>query len=169
MKLSALLLVLVAALAAPACKGKSEPNEGKNMPRLAPPPDVDLPADLAIGVTVDGAARPTIDAAKLRATPPDFADSERRAWRVGTLVPEAATAARVLASGSHDVAVALEPRTAEGLIAVIMVSRRGDVGAAMVEEKEPFPTYHGQGGRLGRPGDPLPRVIKLQKLEVLTK
>ena len=72
------------------------------------------------------------------------------------------------ASGAHDLSLELKPRTAEGLVAVIMVSRRGDVIATMVDEKEPFPRFHGQGGRLGRPpGEPLPRVPKVQKLRIV--
>jgi len=161
----ALLLGLVFAVAC-----KSEPNEGKLMPRLAPPPETSLPGDLKIAVEIDGEAAPAIDAARLQAVKPDFADDERRAWRLETLIgPAVARAgATVFASGAHDLSVELKPRTPEGLIAVILVSRRGDVVATMVDEKQPFPAFHGQGGRRGRPpGEQLPRVAKVQKLRVV--
>jgi hypothetical protein len=61
----------------------------------------------------------------------------------------------------------MKARSDDGLIAVIMVSRRGDVIAQIVDEKQPFPTFHGQGGRLGRPpGEPLPRVPRVSKLRI---
>ncbi len=151
---------------------KSEPNEGKLMPRLAPPPEANVPADLHIAVDIDGVAAPAIDAARLAAVKPDFADDERRAWRLTTLLGPTLSAAdtRVFASGAHDLSVELRPHTPDGLIAVLMVSRRGDVIATMVEEKQPFPSFHGQGGRLGRPpGEPLPRVPRVQKLHVQTR
>jgi len=165
------MVVMALALAAAGAAGcKSEPNQGKLMPKLAPPPGVDVPADLKIVVDIDGTEAPVIDAARLGAVKPDFADDERRAWRLETLIgPKLGQdGTTVYASGAHDLSVELRPHTPDGLIAVIMVSRRGDVIATMVEEKQPFPQFHGQGGRLGRPGDPLPRVPKVQKLHVVT-
>src|SRR5258708_31586555 len=54
-----------------------------------PPKQVDVPSGLAIAVDVDGAARPPITSDQLRTTKPDFADAERRAWLVTTLVADA--------------------------------------------------------------------------------
>jgi hypothetical protein len=162
--------VLLLALSLVAC-GKSEPNESKMMPKLAPPPNVDIPADLKIEVEIDGQPAPAIDRARLLTTPPDFADDERRAWRLPTLLGPAVAGAGTLiyASGPQDVSVELRTRRDDGMVGVIMISRRGDIVATMVDEKEPFPTFHGQGGRLGRPPDPLPRVMKVAKLRVQTK
>jgi hypothetical protein len=160
--------LLVALLAAGAC-GKSEPpNQSKMMPKLAPPPTVDLPADLEIIVEIDGAAAPAIDRAKLLATPPDFADAERRAWRLPTLVGAAAAApgVTIYASGAQDVTVGLQGDAEH--VPVIMVSRRGDVIATVLDAKQPFPDYHGQGGRLGRPPDALPRVLAVSKLKIVS-
>jgi hypothetical protein len=163
------LLVGLAGGALTACS-KSDPNEAKLMPKLAPPPTVELPADLRIEVEIDGQAAPPIDRQKLMATPPDFADEERRAWRLPTVLGAVAAppTTTVFAAGAQDVSVELKTRRDDGLIGVIIVSRRGDVVAAMVDEKTPFPQFHGQGGRLGRPPDPLPRVLKLSKLRVVS-
>jgi hypothetical protein len=49
---------------------------------------------------------------------------------------------------------------------VLQVSRRGEVVATMVDPKAPFPEYHGRGGRLGRTGDPLPRVSGVTAIRV---
>ncbi len=173
---TALLLSIVIAAQAVAVAGcKSEPNEGKLMPKLPPHPDLDLPKDLRIAVEIDGQPGPAIDAARLAAVAPDFADAERRAWRFESLLGPAVAkeGTTVYAIGARDLSVELRPRTADGLVGVLMVSRRGDVIALMVEEKQPFPTFHGQGGRLGRPpgegdGEPLPRVSKVQKLRVVS-
>jgi hypothetical protein len=36
----------------------------------------------------------------------------------------------------------------------------------MVERSNPFPNYHGQGHRLERRGDPLPRVEGVKRIAV---
>jgi hypothetical protein len=36
----------------------------------------------------------------------------------------------------------------------------------MVAPGDPFPAYHGQGRRLSRPGDPLPRVGGVTRIRV---
>jgi hypothetical protein len=152
-----------------ACKTQSDQNESKRMPKPPPPPDAEAPSELHIAVEIDGKPDHVIDAAKLAATKPDFADGERRAWRVETLVGAAAKRDGVViaVTGEKDVTVLLhQPKTDKDPLAVIAVSKRGDVVAAMVEADEPFPPYHGHGGRLGRRGDPLPRVAGVTKIAV---
>jgi hypothetical protein len=152
-----------------ACKRTSEQNESKRMPKPPPPPDAEASAELHIVVEIDGKADATIDATKLNATKPDFVDGERRAWRIESLV--GASAKRdgtvIAVTGEKGVTVTLhQPKTDKDPLAVLAVSRRGEVVAAMVEPEEPFPPYHGQGGRLGRRGDPLPRVAGVTKIAV---
>jgi hypothetical protein len=155
------LLLAATAAATAACKG--EPNEGKQMPRLAPPPASGLPAELHIAV--EGAALPAITAATLAGRPADFADEERKAWKLGPLLGVGEDAV-VVAHGASDAAVVLPVRSAGGEVAVLMLSRRGDVLARMLDEKTPFPAFHGQGGRLGRTPDDEPRVARVSRLVV---
>jgi hypothetical protein len=39
----------------------------------------------------------------------------------------------------------------------------------MMSADEPFPSYHGRGGRLHRPGDPLPRIGGVTKIKVTSE
>ena len=58
------------------------------------------------------------------------------------------------------------PANGESQVPVLMISRRGDVIAELVDPKEPFPEFHGQGGRLGRPPEPSPRVSSVERVRV---
>jgi len=49
---------------------------------------------------------------------------------------------------------------------VLFLTRRGEVIVSMIDPKDPFPRYHGQGGRLQRAGDSWPRVVRVQRLEI---
>ena len=49
---------------------------------------------------------------------------------------------------------------------VLELNRRGEVVVTMMSPDEPFPEFHGKGGRLNRPGDPAPRVMSPTKLRV---
>jgi hypothetical protein len=49
---------------------------------------------------------------------------------------------------------------------VLYLTRRGEMAAAVIDSADPFPDYHGQGGRLRRPGDPLPRVLPVSELRI---
>src|SRR6185436_304687 len=117
---------------------------------------------LRIAVEIDGQERPVIDAAFLAARAPDFADSERRAWRIDSLLgaPAQREGAVIAVTGEHGLTIELGrgDDAGAGPVPVLTVSRRGEVLAAMVESTDPFPPYHGRGGRLGRPGDRLPRI-----------
>jgi len=115
---------------------------------------------------VDGAAQATITADTLRGAKPDFLDDDRKAWRVRTLVPAAGDPGTVEASSPTGVSVKFSHPTPEGLEPVLFLTRRGEVIVAALDPKDPFPRYHGQGGRLHRSGDQLPRVAPASKLEI---
>lgn len=140
-------------------------SESDRLQREAPGSGVHVPA-VAIAVTVDGAERGTITSATLAATKPDFVDPERRAWRVATLVPEAVAGTVVEAAGPTGVAVKFALPTPDGLEPVLYLTRRGDLVVAAVDPKDPFPKYHGQGGRLHRAGDTMPRVSPVATLAI---
>lgn len=135
----------------------------------SPPPskDVPPPADLRIEITVDGAARGAITAETLRTAKPDFSDAERTAWLIPTLVAEAAPpGSTVEAVSPNGVSVKFLRPTAEGFEPVLFLTRRGEVIVSALDPKEPFPRYHGQGGRLHRAGDSLPRVAPVARLAI---
>lgn len=152
--------------------GQTDQNEGQRMPKLAPPPRVPIPADLSITVEIDGAPAAPIDAARLAGIEPDFQDDERRAWKIATLLGPSIEplSTRIAVTGRRGVTVELTRSEAtRELVPVILLSRRGDVIAALVQATEPFPHYHGQGGRLGRPLDPLPRISDVTSIRVTTR
>jgi hypothetical protein len=152
------------------CQKASDTSDAKRRPN--PPPatsTVDPPAGLSIPVDIDGKSIAPIDAARLRALPPDFQDSERRAWRFVTLLGPVATSAdhEVAAIGDDNIAVVFpRPSSPGDLQPVLMINRRGDVIATLLSPSAPFPAYHGEGGRLGRPGDPRPHVAPVARLRV---
>jgi hypothetical protein len=147
-----------------ACSKASEQSD--RLQRQAPDVIVAVPAGLSIEVTVDGVAKPPITTDTLKATKPDFEDSERRAWRVTTLVPEATPGTTVEAAGPTGVAVKLAEPTPDGLEPVLFLTRRGELIVAALDPKDPFPKFHGQGGRLHRAGDQMPRVTPVARLAI---
>ena len=163
MKTSALVLLF-----AIAC-GKSEPaNEGKRMP--APPPSKrEIPADLKITVTVDGEERPPITSATLSATPPDWTDKdERKAWRVSRLVGVEETTDRSFAvtGTTNNITVEFPAKsTANALVLALALSQRGTMVVELVDPADPFPRFHGEGGRLGRSPESEPRVAGVTRIE----
>jgi hypothetical protein len=162
MRRALLLLCLMAC-------GKSEPNEERRMPKLAPPPQAKIAPDFRIPVEIDGAESQAIDGARLEATPPSYEDKGKRAWRLDALLgPAAAREKAVIAvTGEKDMTIVMRPpHGGEGEVPVLMANLRGDVVAAMVEPSDPFPAYHGQGGRLQRKGDPLPRIGGVTRIKV---
>jgi hypothetical protein len=163
-----LLAIAVLAAALAGCGDASEEAKVKRTPALPPPAEVDIPAALAIAVTVDGAAAPAITADRLRAEPADFTSPEHRAWRLTKLVPALdQPGAAIEARGPTGVSIRLDrPADAAAMQPVLFLTRRGDVVVALVDPKDPFPDYHGQGGRLRRPGDPLPRLSPVTALAV---
>jgi hypothetical protein len=162
-------VVAFATLGLAGCAKASEEQKGKRTPLTPPPAQVEIPAALSIDVTVDGAPAPPLTGDKLRATKPDFADPERQAWKLTTLLPELdRPGAAVEATGPTGVVVRLErPATPTAMDPVLFLTRRGDVVVALVDPANPFPDYHGQGGRLRRPGDPLTRLSPVSRLAVV--
>jgi hypothetical protein len=159
--------ILLCALLVCACK--KDPGDTSQMPKLPPSPKAQVPAALQIAVEIDGKPAPTIDGVKLQQTKADYEDEERRAWRFDTLVGPAASrpGVAIAVTGEKDVSVVLRaPRAATDPIPVLAQSRRGGVVAALVPADDPFPPYHGQGRRMARPGDPLPRMNGVTKISV---
>ena len=158
-------LVIVLALAA--CSRASDSGEAKKWQEAPPPKEIAVPAGLSITVAVDRAEHAPITSQVLEATKPDFLDSEHRAWRIPTLVHEATPAGAVVeASSPSGVAVKFGHATPDGLEPVLFLTRRGEVIVAAVDPKDPFPRYHGQGSRLRRPGDTMPRVAPVTRLAI---
>jgi hypothetical protein len=157
--------LLLVALAGSACSKPTEENDAKVWPKPPPQPsrDVTIPADLSIAVTLDGNPQPAITAETLRKTRPDFADTDRKAWKIASLVAGADPAHVIEASSSSGISVKFAHATH---LPVLFLTRRGEVIVAAVDPKDPFPGHHGQGGRLHRPGDSMPRVEKVSKLEI---
>jgi hypothetical protein len=150
--------------------GNSEPaNEGKRMP--APPPVVKqgIPANVAIEVIVDGKPRPPITQATLLATPPDWSDPQRKAWKIARLVgaPETPETSFAVTGTAQQITVELPAVSAANpLVPALMLSQRGIVVAEFVDPKNPFPSFHGEGGRLGRSPESEPRVPGVTRIEV---
>lgn len=157
---------IAVALALTGCSKASNESEAKQWAEPPPGKDVPIPEKLAIELVVDGAPRPKITAQTLIAAKPDFIDEERKAWRISTLVRDAGPPGTVEASSPAGVSVKFEHPTSEGLEPVLYLTRRGEVIVAALDPKDPFPRYHGQGGRLHRAGDQMPRVAPVSKLIV---
>jgi hypothetical protein len=159
------MVCLVGSLAG--CSRASPEGEAKQWATPPPGKDIPIPASLHIAVTVDGVAGPAITSATLGGTRPDFADDEHKAWLIPTLVAASGPAgSAVEAVSGTGVSVKFARPTAEGLEPVLFLTRRGDVIVSALDPKDPFPRYHGQGGRLRRAGDPLPRVSAVARLEI---
>ncbi|HSK05144.1 MAG TPA: hypothetical protein VK932_28035 [Kofleriaceae bacterium] len=162
----AAVVVLAALGASAACSKASNEAQTRQWPEPPPAKDVSIPAKLEIAVTVDGAARPAITADTLRGVPPDYADDERKAWKILSLVAEAGPPGVVEATSPAGVSVKFAHPTPDGLEPVLFLTRRGEVIVAALDPKDPFPRYHGQGGRLHRAGDQMPRVAPVSKLDI---
>ena len=162
-------LVSLVVLGGPAaCSRASDEGETKQWSKQPPGTDVPVPATLSIELKIDGAAKPPITAETLRAARPDFADEDRKAWLLPTLVPEAAPeGTTVEALSLAGVSVKFTHPTAEGLEPVLFLTRRGEVIVSAIDPKQPFPRYHGQGGRLHRTGDPMPHVSPVARIEIM--
>ena len=153
-----------------ACSRAENESAGKRVPVAPPPAEVASPTDLQIEVSVDGAPRPALDGKALAARPPDFQDEDRKAWKLTGLVPELDKAgASIEARGKNGVSVRLDRPSAPGALEpVLFLTRRGELVATMLDPAQPFPDYHGQGGRLRRPGDTMPHVSPVLALAVRT-
>lgn len=177
--------VLLGALAA--CSTASEESESKRTPKTPPPQgQAKVPEAWRAEVQLDGVSIGALTAADLNTIKPDFSDSERRGWKVETLLPKAANATVVIADGAPGVSVMYEvPKPgAEGgessaanassasgsasatLRPAIFVTRRGEVSVAAIDVENPFPRYHGKGGQLRRIGDSQPRLLGVTRLRI---
>ena len=157
---------LFAALAA--CSRASNEGDKKTWQEQPPPKEITIPAGLSIAVTVQGADQPPITSATLQATKPDFTDDEHRAWRIPTLVADATPGSTVEAAAPSGVAVKFAEPTPDGLEPVLFLTRRGEIIVSTIDPKDPFPRFHGQGGRLHRAGDSYPQVRPVARLEITT-
>lgn len=164
-------VALVTVLAAAGCSRAAEESEAKKWAKDPPPKgEMPPPANLDIKIKIDGAETGAITARTLEAAKPDFADAERTAWLISTLIPEAAPhGTTVEAVSPVGVSVKFERPSALGLEPVLFLTRRGEVIVSMIDPKQPFPRYHGQGGRLHRAGDSFPRVAPVARLEIHQK
>lgn len=152
-----------------ACSKAGEEQSGKRAPIPPPPPANEIPAELHIPVEVDGAPGDAITRQTLAKVEPDFADDERRAWRLSRVLPQYGQGASVEAVGRDGVSMTMpRPPTLDEPQPVLFVTRRGDVVATTVKPEDPFPDFHGQGGRLRRPGDLTTRVSPIVKLRIRT-
>ena len=160
-------LVLILALAG--CQKASDATQAKRMPQPPPAHEISVPDGLRIEVVVGGKDAPAIDAAKLRATPPDFADSERRAWKLSTLLGAAVATpgTEFVVSGAPSAGLVLtQPAASTDSQPALMLNRRGDLVATMLTPSAPVPQFHGAGCRLGRPGDTTPHVPGVVRIVV---
>lgn len=165
------LFVLLALLAA-GCQKPSDEPDTKRMPKPAPAPEPEIPAGLNITVSIDGKDAEALTGERLRAITPDFADGERRAWDLVKLIGEPASRpnSKLGFAAERGPEVVMDPsRSPEDPIPVLLVSRRGDVVATTLDPKAPFPEYHGRGGRLGRRGDPIPRVEGVKRIRIFVE
>ncbi|HEX7841863.1 MAG TPA: hypothetical protein VF469_30545 [Kofleriaceae bacterium] len=150
-----------------ACSRASQEGEAKQWATPPPGKDIAIPVDLHIAVTSDGGALPEITSERLQHARPDFADDDHKAWLIPTLVPEAGPAGTSIeAMSGTGVSVTFAHPTADGREPVLFLTRRGDVIVGALDPRDPFPRYHGQGGRLRRAGDPMPRVSPVARLAI---
>ena len=156
-------------LALAGCQRAGDEARAKRMPRPPPLPEISVPDGLHIAVMIDGAPAAAIDAPRLRSTPSDFSDAERRAWKLPTLLGRGTGAAgtQFAVSGTPTAALLLtQPATATESQPGLMLNRRGDLVATMITPAAPFPSFHGEGGRLGRPGDTTPHIPGVVRIVV---
>ena len=154
------------AIVVAACSRASDESQAKKWQEAPPPSEVEIPPGVTIAVTLDGTARPSINSAQLKATKPDFVDPEHRAWRISTLLGALTPGTIVEAASPNGVAVKFTAPLPDGFEPVLFLTRRGEVIAAALDPKDPFPRYHGQGSRLRRPGDTMPRVAPVSRLTI---
>lgn len=153
-------------LALAACSKTNDESSAGKWQAGPPPAKQEVPADLVIRVEVDGVPKPAITRQTLDATKPDFVDVEHRIWLVPTLVPDAVPGAMVEATAPSGMSIKLAHPSPDGFEPALFLSRRGEVKVAAIDPKEPFPKWHGQGGRVHRAGDALPHVGPVAKLAI---
>jgi len=162
-------LACVLVLLSAACSKPSESTDAKRSPRPPPSATVSIPATVHVDVEIDGAPAPAVDALRLGTVKPDYTNDEHRVWRIATLVGASAARPGSMVSAIGDNGVTLEmpvPSTPTDPIPTLSLNRRGDVVVGLVAPDDPFPDYHGRGGRLNRPADRLPRLYGPTRLRI---
>ena len=148
---------------------KSEPaNDGKRIPRPPPASTPEIPSNLSIAVTVDGVGRDPITRATLARLSPDWSNAQHKAWRIARLVgvPESVERSFAVTGTANDITVELPAMsTANTLVPVLLLNQRGSLVAEFLDPQDPFPRFHGEGGRLGRSPEPEPRIIGVTKID----
>jgi hypothetical protein len=153
-------------LALAACRGDT-PNEERRLPLLHPGP-FEIPGDLRIPVTVDTTPVGAIDAQRLSLRGADFKDEDRHAWRLDRLLAAELRTGRARISGVHETGTSLVVELpGKQQVPVLLVNRRGQALITLVDPADPFPKFHGQGGRLSRPGQPNLQAV-VSKIEIET-
>jgi hypothetical protein len=62
------------------------------------------------------------------------------------------------ARGEKGVALVLRHDGERAPVPALILNRRGELLATLLDHADPFPSFHGQGGCRERPGDTLPRL-----------
>jgi hypothetical protein len=162
------LIVVLSVLAAlTGCRDSTDLDDVRLQPKLPPPPSVTVPAALRIEVEIAGQATEPIEAATLNAREPDFRDGSHRAWRILGLAGAAADreGAVISVEGEEGLTITMKrPQSPGDLEPALILTRRGEIVAALISPADPFPPYHGQGRRLSRGGDRLPRLGGVKKI-----
>jgi hypothetical protein len=158
--------VALGAMAVPAACGKDEP-----APAAQKPAPIDR--SLHIEIEVEGRPEKPVDAARLESTPPDFADGPHKAWKLRTFLGEAFdapdTAVEVTGDGMR-VTFDRPGKAVDGRVPVLLTNLRGQVVLALVDEKDPFPSFHGRGGNRGRPPEEAAiRIRRVEKISVVRR
>jgi hypothetical protein len=156
------VLPLLLALSAPACRGCGE----------APgAPSSTVPENLRVPIELEGAEVMVLDAKRLTATPADFTEGDRRAWRLRTLLGELwsrpGLAIEVVQRDGVRAAFAAAP-DAEGREIVFGWNREGGARVGVAAPSEPFPSFHGRGGNRGRGGES-GRARDVERIVLTTK
>lgn len=162
-----MLRALAIAVLLIACSRGRDETGSKQWQEQAPPRKVSVPANLVIAVDVDGAAQPPITSAQLQSTKPDFTDDEHQVWLIHKLVADVTPGSVVEATSPSGTSIKLAHPTAEGMEPGLFLTRRGELLVSVIDPRDPFPRWHGQGGRLHRAGDPQPK-IPVAKVSITT-
>jgi len=159
------VLFLVSILAC----SNTDASSARRSPVAPPPLEVEIPKNLIIPVDIDGVRVEPISYEKLKEINPHYQDSDRSAWRLTEVLGEAfqRRGGVVEAMGLSGVGIRMRTQTSDkSAQPVLFLTRRGDIIATSIDPADPFPQFHGRGGRLRRPGDPHPRISPVTRLRV---
>ncbi len=162
------IVAIFAALVAFACAKAGQESDVKRTPNAPPSPTSGISKELTIPLEIDGVKATAITAGVLGGVKPDYSDKTRRAWRLETIVAafRRTNAVAEVVSANGTAILMRPPKQPTDPLPVLSLTRRGDIVAALVSPRDPFPQYHGRGGRLQRPGDPRPRATSIELLRI---